>query len=97
MWKPVSDEKKLVVLLPAEFTGRTSTAGALYSGGQMLEPARYTGVANGGREHYRFAMPGASYLAGVEFRISDVSGSTWAWTINKPAARCTDLAARRIT
>lgn len=97
LWKPVSDEKKLVVLLPAAFTSRTSTSGAIYAGSQKLEAARYTGVANGGREHYRFAMPGASYPAGVEFRISDVSGSTWAWTINKPAARCTDLAARRIT
>ena len=96
LWKPVSEEKKLVVLLPAAFTGKTSMAGSLHYGGSQLEPARYTGVANGGREHYRFSKPGASYPAGVEFRITDVSGTSWAWTITKPEARATDLAARRM-
>lgn len=96
LWKPVSDEKKLVVLLPAAFAGKTSTAGSLHYGGSQLEPARYTGVANGGREHYRFSKPGAAYPAGVEFKITDVSGASWAWTITKPGARATDLAARRM-
>jgi hypothetical protein len=61
LWKPVSESTgKLVVLTPdangaAIYTVRDGKRGTL------VETGSYSGVANGGRAHYRFSKPGSGY------------------------------------
>lgn len=89
LWKPSGENtKKLVVLLPPQFTGitRTDSAG-LWSDGNRVESARYANVGNGNREHYRFGKAGAAYPAGIQFRITTKTGKVWVWSIAKPASR----------
>jgi hypothetical protein len=80
VYKPVSDsDGNLVVLLPAEFTGAISQL-VLKEGDEVIAKGRFTSVANGGREHYRFSKPGKEYPDGltVEATLEDGRKVTYA-------------------
>lgn len=80
LWKPSGENSNaLVVLLPPAFTGFTTKAMTLVwsSGSEQL---RYSGVANGDREHYRAKHAGSSYAAPCNCEVT-VSGNTWVWRI----------------
>ena len=74
LWKPVSESNgKLVVLLPASLSGRIESAALYSSDGTLIEKGSYSGVANGGRAHFRFSKPGSGYPTGtvVVAQLSD--------------------------
>ncbi len=74
LWKPVSESNgKLVVLLPASLSGKIESTALYASDGTLIEKGNYSGVANGGRAHFRFSKPGSGYPAGtvVVAQLSD--------------------------
>lgn len=74
LWKPTSDSNgNLVVLLPSGT--RAGSATIRDPNGNVIGNGRYSGVANGGREHYRFDTPGASFPpnSSVSFGNNSVS------------------------
>jgi len=87
LWKPIAENsKKLVVLMPPSATGRTVHSAHLELGGSRIETASYSGVHNGGREHYRFSKPGGGYPPGVVF-VCRVDGCGLKYTIANPSSR----------
>jgi hypothetical protein len=84
LWKPQGESTgKLVVLLPARFTGKVS--GVTVNG----ESGNYGGVHNGGREHYRYSKPGSAYDAPATIRASLKDGGSETWSVPSPGTRTT--------
>ena len=84
LWKPVSENNgKLVVLLPARLTGKVN--GVTVNG----ESGNFSGVHNGGREHYRYSKPGGSYAAPARINASLKAGGSESWTVTNPSSRTT--------
>lgn len=82
LWKPVSEStRKLVVLLPPQYTGRVSSQYVTDGGGTLLDQGAYGGVHNGGREHFRYPKPGAAYGNGVYAVAELKDGTTVNWLI----------------
>ena len=94
VWKPVSDHGKLVVLLPVEFTHKTSRRLLLRAADgheQWSNRAHNDKVQpNGNREHYRFNRKGGNYRGPVTLAI-EAEGVTWQWNIPDPARRYDNL------
>ncbi|HMO99349.1 MAG TPA: hypothetical protein PKE26_09595 [Kiritimatiellia bacterium] len=90
LWKPVSESnRKLVVLLPARYTRQVSGVFISTSAGRPIERGSYTGVHNGGREHYRFSKPGSGYGGNV-YVVADLkAGGSVHWVVPNGAARTT--------
>jgi hypothetical protein len=81
LWKPASDnDGKLAVLLPANID-----ASAVTVNGERH--ARYTGRANGNRQHFRFNKPGSSYGANAKVVATLTAGGTKTWTVPNGGAR----------
>ena len=89
LWKPVSEsDGKLVVLLPTSLTGKVLGVRVLDSDGKsVLATGRFSSVANGNREHFRFSKPGDSFPAGAIVEIELKDGTTRRVVIEKPGAR----------
>ena len=92
LWKPRSESNgRLVVLLPAEFTGNV-TSGDLHTSnnasiGNLVEAGLFVGdTHNGNRAHYRFKNPGGAY-GQVWFVATLGDGSRRAWFIENGAQR----------
>ena len=90
LWKPSSEKDgKLVVLLPAELTGKVRGIEIKGPEGRTLEGGKFAGVHNGGREHFRFSQPGASFPAGSQVHIHLRDGNTRTINIANPGSRVT--------
>lgn len=94
LWKPVSSsDQKLVVLLPASFTGHTVTGSSTLftdSACTNMHPdgdGRYAGVHNDKREHFRFTVPGGSIKGKVWFSVQLKNGARGIYEIADPAKR----------
>lgn len=87
IWKPIAEHNSnVVVLLPANATGRTKKQGHLEQGGKIIESANYTGIGNGNREHYRFSKTGAKYPKNIQF-VCDVDNCKFKYHITNPGSR----------
>jgi hypothetical protein len=77
LWKPVSEsDGKLAIVIPKELTGKVKEVRVLSPDGKKsLAKGRFSGVANGDREHYRFTKPGAQYPDGAIVVITLENGS----------------------
>lgn len=88
LWKPISDnDGRLVVLLPPAMTGYGAKVDVVSPDGDVLASGRFTSVANGGREHYRFDRSGGNFPDGSSVRISFPNGSTVNQTISETSRR----------
>lgn len=98
IWKPIGENsKRLVIVMPFAYTGRLLTnSAALWQNGSQIESANYTGVGNGGREHYRFGRAGNWYSSGTQLRITDKAGVQWSWTVEKTGSRNENLAPEKV-
>ena len=84
LWKPVSEsDGNLVVLFPREFEAVFLEVQVFTSGGQS-ESGRFTGFANGNRQHWRFSMPGSSYDGTV---VATSLNGECVWTVSNPSGR----------
>jgi hypothetical protein len=89
LWKPVSEKDgKLVVLLPSALTGNVASITIKSAKtNKVLATGRYSGLGNGGREHYRFTRPGKSYPDKSIVSIALNEGETITYTIPDTAKR----------
>jgi hypothetical protein len=88
LWKPRSEsDGKLVVLLPEELTGLVDSVVLRGPQGNILDEGRDSGVANEGREHFRFDRAGGSYPPGTVVEIHLTDGSTREVRIGNTSAR----------
>ncbi len=88
LWKPVSDTTgKLVVLLPSKWTGDIDEVVLKNEAGKIIDRGKFTSVANGEREHYRFDKPGKRYPENVTVEVTFNNGKTQQYTIPKPGKR----------
>lgn len=88
LWKPKGENSgKLVVLLPPSYSGKVRSVALKDKNGRQLEAGRSSGVANGGREHFRFSQPGGSYPNGVLVEVELSSGKKLAYKIDSPSSR----------
>lgn len=88
LWKPISENTgKLVVLLPPQYTGQVSASFVATTGGSVIEQGRFSSVANGNREHYRYSKPGSGYSAGVVVVADLKAGGSVHWPIPSPGSR----------
>ena len=94
VWKPVSEHGRLVVLLPTEFTHKTSRRMLLRAadGHEQWSNRAHDSATqpNGNREHYRFRRQGGNYAGPVTLSI-EAEGIDWYWTIPDPARRYDNL------
>jgi hypothetical protein len=82
LWKPVSESTgRLVVLLPPQYTGRVSSQHVADSGGTVMDQGLFTGIYNGGREHFRYSKPGAGYGNNVYAVAVLKDGNTVSWLV----------------
>jgi len=87
LWKPVSESTgDLVVLLPSSLTG--NVAGVTISkGGTAVASGSFSGVHNGGREHFRFPVPGCGYGSGLTVTARLRSGGSRSWAVPNGCGR----------
>lgn len=91
LWKPLSDKnKKLAVLLPKNLTGKVKSVSILSPDKKkILQSGTYSGVGNGGREHFRFTKAGSSFPDGAIVLIKLQDGTSRHVTIKETSARTT--------
>ena len=89
LWKPVSDkDNRLAVLLPARLTGRVAAVAVISPDGKRtLQSAKYSGVGNGDREHYRFTKPGGQFPDGSILLVKMKDGTRHHVVIRETSAR----------
>jgi len=89
LWKPESDKDgKLAILLPERLTGRVAEVDILApDGSRTLQRGRFSGVGNGGREHFRFSKAGGKFPDGSIVLIKLLDGSRQHLVIRDTAAR----------
>lgn len=88
LFKPVSDTTgKLVILLPADWTGDVEGVRLLTQDGRVIEEGQYANVANGGREHFRFSRAGGDYPAEIVVEVQLEDGTTERYEIANPGER----------
>jgi hypothetical protein len=87
--KPISDsDGKLAILLPSSLTGLIKSV-ALFdqTTGKLIESGRFAGIGNGDRTHFRFSMPGGSYLPGTLVKVTLDDGSSKTLKIDSTESR----------
>lgn len=90
LWKPSAEKDgKLVVLLPANLTGKIAGIEVKGPNGRTIEGGKFSGVHNGGREHFRFSKPGASFPQGSQVHIQMKDGSSSVIQIGNTGSRVT--------
>lgn len=88
LWKPVSEaNRNLVVLLPASLTDGFRETFLADADGNIIERGVFSGVHNGGREHYRFSRPGAAYGRDLFVLGQDRNGNRVHWPISNGGSR----------
>ena len=89
LWKPESDkDKKLAILLPPGLSGQVAEVVILSPDGKRtLQRGRYSGVGNGGREHYRFSKAGDKFPDGSIVVIKLKDGTSKHMVIKETSAR----------
>jgi hypothetical protein len=88
LWKPVGENsRKLVILLPPQYTGQVSGVYVANSKGGAIEAGSYTGVGNGNRTHWRFSKPGSGYGQNILAVANLKSGGAVHWPIPNGASR----------
>ena len=88
LFKPVSDsDGKVAVLLPSSLTGTIEKVVFETINGEVLEEGRYSGVGNGGREHYRFSKTGAEYESNLVVNVFMKDGTNKTYEISDPSKR----------
>lgn len=88
LWKPLGENsKKLVILFPPLYTGRIQSAILRRESGMLIEIGQPSGVANGNREHFRFAQPGAAYGTRVMVCVRLDNGKQLYWPVANGAQR----------
>lgn len=93
LWKPISDsDGKLVILLPSALTGEVESV-VLWSSdlGELLAEGRFAGVANGGREHFRFGVSGQEFPPGTVVEVTLKSGERRRIVIDNTAERAESI------
>ena len=84
LWKPISDnDGHLVILFPPEFE-RTFNRVYVVNAIGLAEDLRFTGFANGNRQHWRASMSGDHYTGRV---IAESSTGTCFWEVSNPSIR----------
>ena len=91
LWKPVADHgKKLVVLLPPQYTARPVTAVYITTAsGDFVEGGVFSSIGNGNRRHYRFTKQGREYGGYVRVVAEITEAGTVHWVIPNGANRLT--------
>jgi hypothetical protein len=91
LWKPESDkDHKLAVLLPKGLTGKIKSVSILSPDKKkILQTGKYSGVGNGGREHFRFTKAGSAFPDGAIVLIKLNDGTSKYVTIKETSARTT--------
>jgi hypothetical protein len=93
LYKPTSEsDGKLVVLLPSRLSGLVAGVQLFDPAGKLLDAGRYSGVGNGGREHFRFSQSGGSYPDGVKVEVSLKTGEKVSYVINDSGSRTENIA-----
>ena len=88
LWKPVSEaNRNLVVLLPSSLTDGFRETFLADADGNFIERGVFSGVHNGGREHYRFSRPGAAYGRDLFVVGQDRNGNRVHWPISNGGSR----------
>jgi hypothetical protein len=88
VWKPVSEsDGKLVVLAPNSLAGRIKEAKVFNTDREILDEGRFAGNANGGRDHFRFNMPGGSFGSGSYLEFVLDTGGLVKVDIDNPSER----------
>lgn len=92
LFKPVSEsDGKLVVLLPPRLSGLVQGLLLIGPNGEIVETGRYSGNANGGRDHYRFSKPGGKYPDGVTVQARLVTGELVRYIIQETSQRTENI------
>lgn len=90
LWKPISEsDGKLVILLPSGLTGLVEGVTIQTPDGKVIESGNFKGVANGGREHFRFSRDGGSFPDGAAVVIKLRDGSEQRIVIKETSDRFT--------
>lgn len=87
VWKPVSDSGTLVVILKESYNANTVT---VKTKDGSYEDLRYTGRANGNRQHWRGIYPGSRYAGmrlGGGVTVEEGNLTTWIPLKDKPKNR----------
>ncbi len=89
LWKPQSDsDGKLVVLLPPSLTTTVHSLSIKDAkGDKIIETGRFSGIANGGRLHFRFTKSGGAYPDNATVEVTLVDGNVIKIPIKETAAR----------
>lgn len=92
LFKPVSEsDGKLVVLLPSRLSGLIAGVQLYDPAARLLEAGRYTGVGNGGREHFRFNKPGSGYPDGTTVEVSLKTGDKLRYVVGDTSQRVENI------
>lgn len=88
LFKPASDsDGRLVILAPKALTGEIERVVIKNQNGKIIEEGRFTSIANGDREHFRFNKPGSAYPDKLIVEMELSSGKKETWQINDPSKR----------
>ncbi len=88
LFKPVSEsDGKLVVLLPKQLSGKVDSVVIRDAAGNVIDQGNAKGVANGGREHFRFDKPGNAYPKNVTVEVTMKDGTVKTFQIADPSKR----------
>ncbi len=88
LFKPISDsDGKLAILLPPKLAGMVAGVRLIGPSGEVLESGRFSGNGNGGRDHYRFSRPGASYLDGLTVELTLKTNELIRYVIDETSER----------
>jgi len=85
IWRPHSTrDGNLVILPPVELTGKVARVTIVSpERGEVLAKGRYSGIANGGREHYRFTQRGEFFPNGSVLQLQLSTGEKREIVISK--------------
>lgn len=88
VFKPISETRgTLVIVTPNVLTSKIESLAVKTLTGETLEEGTFSGVANGGREHYRFTKPGSAFPKDVVVEIQMKDGSVKKYNIADPTKR----------
>ncbi len=91
---------KLAVILPSALTGKINRGGVYIArsqgGGGAIEGGRFSSVANGNREHFRFSKAGASYPNSSYVIVKLKNGTVYSYRISSTSRRTENVRPSRI-
>ena len=91
LWKPYSDnDGRLVILTPKSYTGKVkgvSVHGLKDGQLKKISTGKFSSVANGDREHYRFKQSGDMFPKNSVVKVEFKNGQSIGFIIKEPAFR----------